>query len=284
MSKMKNKKLDTSEEVKYFSFNMDKFREGKVNYILITGFSGSGKSVLAEKFAQKYEMIHIQLDLIDPYSIKELEIIGFNESTEVFYDFLEDNPEFDKIFRSYKNSSNEDVEKIFNKFIPYVLKWCANHPDNSYVIEGIQIYEYPDKIKKDLPIIIMNTSAEKSMERRARRDGEDFDKSIISKENISKLNMFKQEVLNTPKKSTNKIKRNNDSISQDIGREYTRLSFNNGTNIDKIMSEYLKTLRSNQIEHYLTSKNIYTDPIYNEKWFNDFIEYYEERFNKKFIK
>ena len=46
--------------------NMDKFESGKCNIILITGFTGSGKSTLGEEMVKKFKCDdHFELDALE---------------------------------------------------------------------------------------------------------------------------------------------------------------------------------------------------------------------------
>jgi len=182
---MNNYLLD-EEEGKFTSYNVKQFVDGKSNILLITGYSGSGKSTIAERFAYKFDMVHIDLDNIDP-KYNYIYELKYSNDYEVFYDFLDQNPELDEKLKS--RDSYKYREELFNTFFPFCFKWCEEHSDNKYIIEGVQIYEFPKEINKELPIIIMNTSAEESAQRKYKRDLK-YNKYITSKENIEKLETF----------------------------------------------------------------------------------------------
>ena len=182
---MNNYLLD-EEEGKFTSYNVKQFVDGKSNILLITGYSGSGKSTIAERFAYKFDMVHIDLDNIDP-KYNYIYELKYSNDYEVFYDFLDQNPELDEKLKS--RDSKKYREELFNTFFPFCFKWCEEHSDNKYIIEGVQIYEFPKEINKELPIIIMNTSAEESAQRKYKRDLK-YNKYITSKENIEKLETF----------------------------------------------------------------------------------------------
>lgn len=182
---MNNYLLD-EEEGKFTSYNVKQFVDGKSNILLITGYSGSGKSTIAERFAYKFDMVHIDLDNIDP-KYNYIYELKYSNDYEVFYDFLDQNPELDEKLKS--RDSYKYREELFNTFFPFCFKWCEEHSDSKYIIEGVQIYEFPKEINKELPIIIMNTSAEESAQRKYKRDLK-YNKYITSKENIEKLETF----------------------------------------------------------------------------------------------
>ena len=179
-------KLIIDRDEKFTSYNVKNFVDGKTNILLITGFSGSGKSTLAERFAYKFEMTHIELDNIDPkydYIYEQ----KYSDKYEVFYDFLDKYPNLDEKIKT--RDSWKYREELFDLFFPFCFEWCKKHKDTKYIIEGTQIYEFPKTIDKNLPIIIMNTSAEESADRKYKRDLT-YNKNITSKENIDKLYKF----------------------------------------------------------------------------------------------
>lgn len=177
--------LDDSDK-KFTSYNVQDFVNGKENILFITGFSGSGKTTFAERLAYKFDMIHIDLDNIDPkydyiYEHK------YSNQNEIFYDFLDAYPELNDKLQERKTYKYR--EEVFNKFFPFCVKWCHEHDSKKYIIEGTQIYEFPKKLNKNLPIIIMNASAKESADRKYKRE-EKYPTEILSKENIEKLEKF----------------------------------------------------------------------------------------------
>ena len=164
-------------EQKFTSYNINKFTDGSVNLLYLTGFSGSGKSTFAERLAYKYDIVNVTLDNLDPkfgYIYEK----DFSEDNEIFYEFLDRNPELnEKIKRPNKTAYRSE---LFNKFFPFAEKWCKEHKEKKYVLEGVQIYEFPEGISKNYPIIIMNTSAEESAKRKYKRTT-NFNKEITSK-------------------------------------------------------------------------------------------------------
>ena len=167
----------------FTSYNVKKFADKEINILLITGYSGSGKSTLAERLAFKYDVTHIELNEIDPKYETDYSEDG-KYKNEIFYEFFEEYPELNQ------NNKNYDYRKtLFEKFIPYCVNWCIKKEDERFIIEGTQIYEFPNVIDLNLPIIIMNTSAEESASRKNQRNYKE-NKEITSKENINKMNSF----------------------------------------------------------------------------------------------
>ena len=171
---------------KFTSYNVQDFADGKENVLLITGFSGSGKSTLAERFAYKFDIKHIDLDNIDPkydYIYEQ----KYSNKNEIFYDFLDAYPELNEKIQG--RDSYKYRKELFDKFFDFCFKWCKEHHENKYIIEGTQIYEFPENINRKKPIIVMNTSAKESADRIYKRDL-NYNKNITSKENIEKLESF----------------------------------------------------------------------------------------------
>ena len=187
--------LDKGEE--FTSYNVKQFADKKINVLLMTGYSGSGKSTLAERFEFKYNINHIELNQIDPKYEEDYSVDGKYEQA-VFYEFFEEYPELNQ------NDTSYDFRKeLFEKFIPYCVNYCLKHENERYIIEGTQIYEFPNVIDLNLPIIIMNTSAEESASRKNQRNYKE-NKEITSKENINKMNYF-SELLKNKKDGENQM-------------------------------------------------------------------------------
>lgn len=188
-------------EQKFTSYNINKFTDGSVNLLYLTGFSGSGKSTFAERLSYKYDIVNVTLDNLDPkfgYIYEK----DFSEDNEIFYEFLDRNPELnEKIKRPNKTAYRSE---LFNKFFPFAEKWCKEHKEKKYVLEGVQIYEFPEGVSKNYPIIIMNTSAEESAKRKYKRTT-NFNKEITSKENIYQLNEFRQSLDKEKSEESNMI-------------------------------------------------------------------------------
>lgn len=194
------------------SFNMESFLNDKINILLITGFSGSGKTTLAEKYEYKYNIVHIELDKMDPRNIASYNMVYNNlyeKKNQVFNDFLQENEDILDILKK-SEKSQENVAYIMKKFIPYCIEWCKQNNYNDYSIEGVQIYQFSEIIDKNLPIIVMNTSAKESAERKYKRDLE-YDEEITSESNIKKLEDF---VFELRKKSVGDSKMSNENVEK----------------------------------------------------------------------
>lgn len=196
--------LDKGEE--FTSYNVQKFADDEINVLLMTGFSGSGKSTLAERLAFKFNVNHIELNEIDPKFELDYNDEG-KYKNEVFYEFFEEYPDLNKQETNY-----EYRKELFEKFIPYCINWCSKQEGEKFIIEGTQIYEFSNVVDLNLPIIIMNTSAEESARRKGQRNYKE-NKDITSKENINKMNHFSN-MLKNKKDGDEEMKQITDSTAE----------------------------------------------------------------------
>ena len=152
--------------------NFDKFTSGKSNIILITGFSGSGKTTLAKKIASEYKCDdYIELDCLDWWFSKSITIDKLKEGIPACYDFLMSHK---KYLEMEKRPKLEELGRIYEEFIPYVISWCKKRTPKKYVIEGIQLYERYHKGDKfpysGYPMVLKGTSGLKSCYQACKRD------------------------------------------------------------------------------------------------------------------
>ena len=149
-------------------YNLDKFKSGKSNILLITGLSGSGKSTLGEKYAKEYKTEFIELDIFEHcYGYSDDNI---KEAGEVFYDYLSSHKDlWDKLKK--KEIKGKELGKEIDKFVHYCISWCSKHKETKWVIEGVQIYSFmkSDEVK-DYPMIILGTSMKNSILQRFKRN------------------------------------------------------------------------------------------------------------------
>ena len=164
--------------------NFDKFESGKSNVLLVTGFSGSGKSILASQLAKKYKCEHYELDLLSFYF--EGKFWGNNVD-------LDDLRMYEPGLAKFINANNlvygevpdtKTQRQLFEKYIRFLIKYCKEQKDKRFIIEGVQLYEIFDKDKPQTtiynnPLIIKGTSALKSALQAANRNSKDTDRSFL---------------------------------------------------------------------------------------------------------
>lgn len=153
--------------------NMDKFESGKCNVILVTGFSGSGKTILGSNMLSKYKCDdHFELDALEWWFNGNITIDQLQDGMPPIYEWLIHN----KASMNMKNPSNQQIALMMDTLIPYVINWCRKHKDKKYVVEGIQLYENWSSSEKcnylDYPMILKGTSGLKSTYRAMKRNGD----------------------------------------------------------------------------------------------------------------
>ena len=152
--------------------NMDKFESGKCNIILITGFTGSGKSTLGEEMVKKFKCDdHFELDALEWWFHGAISEDELKEGMPPIYDWLIHN----KKYMNQQKPTPAEIAKMMDMMIPYVINWCKKNKDKKYVIEGIQLYESWSKNGKcnylNYPMILKGTSGLKSTFRAMKRNG-----------------------------------------------------------------------------------------------------------------
>ena len=195
-------------------YNKDKFDSGEINLCFITGFSGSGKSTMANEMEksgiEKYELddITFQFNFSDD---------NLKEYGGMIYSFF-NGP--GKKYRTIKGINDLKTDKeaddyqadICIDFIDYAKKYASSHKDKKFVVEGVEIFgAYIDKIEslKDYAIYIKGTSLFNSYIRSAKRDSQyaetDFGKFKSFMKMIASSSRFKQYL--TANARLNKIKK-----------------------------------------------------------------------------
>jgi deoxyadenosine/deoxycytidine kinase len=165
------------QERSHTDYNLDKFINRKSNILFITGYSASGKSTIAEKYANKYKALYIELDIIHSnYLAKACEPTRMGYSSEEGITALKefwvpftlhyklgsvitlDNHKFLTLNARYHSMSTPERCKLV---IDYAISISSKH---RCIIEGVQLYLYKElwSTIMNYPTIIMDTSAFKS--------------------------------------------------------------------------------------------------------------------------
>lgn len=143
--------------------NFDKFESGESNICLITGLSGSGKSTLGSEISNKYNAIHVEIDLFFPMDEEDsLDILP-----KVFAGYIKKHKKF---YQKIANDNFRYNRKLSIDILHYIINYCKSINNMKFVIEGIQIYMFGDESITEYPIVIKNTSALQSLTRMIKRD------------------------------------------------------------------------------------------------------------------
>jgi deoxyadenosine/deoxycytidine kinase len=151
------------------TYNLDKWKPGPHNILFITGFSGSGKTTMAEAYEKKYNAIMFEIDGIQfDYDTSNKGLLN-----KIYKQF----PNLKKLIADFNNGKGPWPDKMIGEAIKYLIRICHEDKDNLYVIEGIQIacvdesnnLTYINSIKGE-PLIVKGTSALTSSIRAANRN------------------------------------------------------------------------------------------------------------------
>ena len=161
-------------------YKEDSFNAGDTNLCFILGHSGSGKSMMARTLEGE-NIDHIELDDLllvkDHFTQEDLEaysdmFAGFFQGEGArYYIGIEERDQLPK---------EEYEDRLFVDFVRYALDFAKQHPEKSYIIDGIWIYLYFDdpSVFDDYAVFIKGTSFLKSkirvIKRERQRDKEEL--------------------------------------------------------------------------------------------------------------
>lgn len=133
------------------------FKDNNSKMILVTGISGSGKSVLSKELSKKYEYEIVSFDMIFGYEESR-------ERTKLELDIL------NEFKNTYPNYMSFDKFTICNIFYDFVENYIINR-DINIIFDGSQFLRRVDFNKiKDQRIVLKRTSLILSLFRRDRRN------------------------------------------------------------------------------------------------------------------
>ena len=173
-------------------YNKDKFDSGEINLCFITGFSGSGKTTMANEMEkngiEKYELD----DIVFQFNFSDENLKEYGDLISSF--FNSSGKKYRKI-DGYKYFKTDEQAKQYEyniciDFIEYSKKYAASHKDRKFVIEGVEILTgYIDKFDslKNYAIYIKGTSFLNSYIRVAKREALNEEKSFDKIKTFAKL-------------------------------------------------------------------------------------------------
>ena len=248
-------------------YNKDKFDSGEINLCFITGFSGSGKSTMADEMEksgiEKYELD----DIVFQFNFSDENLKEYGGMISSFFN----GP--GKKYRAVKSIDDLKTDKeaddyqadICIDFIDYAKKYASSHKDKKFVVEGVEIFgAYIDKIEslKDYAIYIKGTSLFNSYIRSAKRDSQDaetdFGKFKSFMKMIASSSRFKQYL--TANTRLNKIKKQiNEYVTESEDKSELTKGFKSKTS-----NIQYKTLSIDKPEIYDYLKNHFSknDPMW----------------------
>lgn len=138
--------------------NLSNWAPGKNNILYVTGLSGSGKTTYSEELEKAGEGVIFELDgLFLCYDSSNRGIIKRLEREDDDY--------------KYHTPKSKVTRKQFKRWINSVIRYMHEDPETKYIVEGVQIYEYPGPLVDFAhdPVVIIGTSVLKSIYRRIKR-------------------------------------------------------------------------------------------------------------------
>ena len=138
--------------------NLSNWAPGKNNILYVTGLSGSGKTTYSEELEKAGEGVIFELDGL---------FLGHDSSNRGIIKRLEREDDDYK----YHTPKSKVTRKQFKRWINSVIRYMREDPETKYIVEGVQIYEYPGPLVDFAhdPVVIIGTSVLKSIYRRIKR-------------------------------------------------------------------------------------------------------------------
>lgn len=161
------------------AYKLDEWGKSKdMNILWVTGFSGSGKTTIANKLKEKYpnaQVIHLD-DFYCAWNKEDL-----TKTLPTLYPKLY--PRMKDVIQRLQDDRNKSItEKIaaLNICIERIIALSKeDYGKTSYIVEGIQVYgSIRYDLIKDQPLVIKGTSAIGALVRRFKRGG--YGHSVVS--------------------------------------------------------------------------------------------------------
>ena len=159
---------------KDIEYNIDKFKNGDINFALVVGFSGSGKSTLGRNLAKSPDTEHYELD--DLMSIWNFTDENLREYGDLIYSFFKGVGKKYRVTEQYlidnKMGANKYEIPLLRDFLKYTENYAKSHKNNKYVLDGVWplLYNFDPANYKDWCVIIKGTSFLNSEIRAVKRD------------------------------------------------------------------------------------------------------------------
>lgn len=141
----------------YYNFENFGTGTGKSNVVYVSGYSGSGKSTLAKEIAKNNKAHHIELDAL--HTMKDSD-----SKHKIVEQYFKDNP---SALGNSKIPLPDDYNYKSTKFLPYLRDYVKEHPDEKFVVEGIQTLNSVDPA---VPRVVKGTGAIESTRRAIQRN------------------------------------------------------------------------------------------------------------------
>ena len=156
-------------------YNVDKWKEGKIKVLFVTGMSGGGKSVLSHQLAVQYHATHIQMDHVYHYLNGNL-----RDAKPPMID------EWFMIAHGYPRNEAPipgNIPKQLGKDSTDYITWVIKKLKGQIVIEGlgvVTLFDYNKDLFDGAAVIIKGTSLFTSFFRRVIRDRRDYHQNAFT--------------------------------------------------------------------------------------------------------
>ena len=156
-------------------YNVDKWKDGKIKLLFVTGMSGGGKSTLSHQLAIQYHATHIQMDYVYHYLNGNL-----RDAKPPMID------EWFLIAHGYPRNeapTPDNIPKQLGKDSTNYITWVVKKLKGQIVIEGlgvVTLFDYNKDLFDGAAVIIKGTSLFTSFFRRVIRDRRDYHQNAFT--------------------------------------------------------------------------------------------------------
>ena len=156
-------------------YNVDKWKDGKIKLLFVTGMSGGGKSTLSHQLATQYHATHIQMDHVYHYLNGNL-----RDAKPPMID------EWFLIAHGYPRNeapTPDNIPKQLGKDSTDYITWVVKKLKGQIVIEGlgvVTLFDYNKDLFDGAAVIIKGTSLFTSFFRRVIRDRRDYHQNAFT--------------------------------------------------------------------------------------------------------
>ena len=160
-------------------YNVDKWKDGKIKLLFVTGMSGGGKSTLSHQLATQYHATHIQMDHVYHYLNGNL-----RDAKPPMID------EWFLIAHGYPRNeapTPDNIPKQLGKDSTDYITWVVKKLKGQIVIEGlgvVTLFDYNKDLFDGAAVIIKGTSLFTSFFRRVIRDRRDYHQNAFTIDTI----------------------------------------------------------------------------------------------------
>ena len=184
-------------------YNVENFGTGtgKQNIMYVSGYSGGGKSTVGKQLAEQHGASYIELDAL--HTMKDSD-----KKHKIVENYFKENPH---LVKDGKGISGIDYNYKSQQFLPYLRDYVKKHPNEKFVVEGIQTLNSKDP---NVPRVVKGTGLLEATRRAATRNAAQGRKGDIP----LALNAYLYPQINKERKFIQNTIRNTDYAQGRLGR------------------------------------------------------------------